>query len=168
MKNKKQKNFILQTYSFKARQKLKTEQADKTQFFTDPYTCADKLMANGDLIVAFCKADKKLRFFDSSDLGLIETLDISYGGFWSEIGDRGFELIQVGNGYTIFFGAYQTGSDDQCPKSVFSPQTTIVVNVSNFTRVVINDCILWICSLEDLLMDRHAMKPVKASTSWTW
>lgn len=87
----------------------------------------------GDLIVALCRADKRIRFFDSSDLGVIKTYDVSYGGFWSEHGVNGFELIQVGNGYTIFFTAYQKGSGEaECEASLAHPFKRIVVNVSSY------------------------------------
>ena len=55
--------------------------------------CADLIKAKGDLIVTLCKADSKLRFFNSTDLLFITDVDVSKGGRWKNLGSNGFELI---------------------------------------------------------------------------
>ncbi len=97
----------------------------------------------GDLIVALCRADKRIRFFDSSDLGVIKTYDVGYGGFWSEHGVNGFELIQVGNGYNVFFTTYQTGSGGaECEASLSHPFKTLIFNVSSSRILCIQVCLI--------------------------
>ena len=68
-----------------------------------------------------------MRIYDVKSLTLLREEDISYDGHWIEQGDRGFDVIQNGNGYTIFFAAYQNGSKNECPFGV-DPGTTIKVS----------------------------------------
>lgn len=68
--------------------------------------CADMMRARGDIVVILCKEDKTLRFYRANDLSLVTMQDIRYGGHWTELGDKGFDIVQNGNSYIVFFTAY--------------------------------------------------------------
>jgi len=72
----------------------------------DPENCVDKIKARGNVIVTLCKLNTKMTFFDSvTDLSVITSIGVSFTGHWRELGDMGFNMIQNGNGYLVFFTA---------------------------------------------------------------
>lgn len=99
--------------------------------------CVDQLRAKGDVLVVLCKEDTRLRFFDKEDLSEITYMGIAYGGHWINHGDHGFDLVQNGNSYIVFFTAYQQGAEDECPFG--TPEgSTIIFNVSFASSFFLN------------------------------
>ena len=106
--------FSLLSFSFSARQSKRKTKPDGASAI-GVGKCADVMQARGNLIVTLCRKEGTLTFYKVDDLKEITTIDVSYGGHWTQLGESGFELVSSGNGHLVFFTAFQRGSVHYCP-----------------------------------------------------
>jgi len=74
--------------------------------------CANLLRARGDIAVTLCEADSSMRIYSVADLSLIEDVKFKYFARekWILLGEQGFDIVQNGNGYVIFFSSVETAT----------------------------------------------------------
>ena len=76
--------------------------------------CANLLRARGDIAVTLCEADSRMRIYSVRDLSLIADVKFDYyaraGSEWILLGEQGFDIVQNGNGYLIFFSSVETAT----------------------------------------------------------
>ena len=74
--------------------------------------CANLLRARGDIAVTLCEADSTLRIYSVADLSLVADVEFDYyaRGSWILLGEQGFDIVQNGNGYLIFFSSVETAA----------------------------------------------------------
>lgn len=62
--------------------------------------------------MTLCEADSTLRVYSVADLSLIAAVEFDYyaRGSWILLGEQGFDIVQNGNGYVIFFSSVETAT----------------------------------------------------------
>ena len=66
--------------------------------------------ARGDIAVTLCEDTSSMSIFSISDLTLIASVNFEFyaQNSWKFLGEQGFDIIQNGNGYIIFFSSVET------------------------------------------------------------
>ena len=71
--------------------------------------CADLIKVSGDVFVTLCNRDRMLRVYDMASMQLLQQANLTkFGSDLKRLGNSGFEIIQIGNSYNIFFTAVET------------------------------------------------------------
>ena len=70
--------------------------------------CADYLKVKGDIVVTLCERDSKLRIYDANELTMYDSIDLlEYNWDSQGFGQSGFDIIQNGNSYNIFYTSHE-------------------------------------------------------------
>ena len=65
--------------------------------------------ARGDIAVTLCERSSSMNIYAVSDLTLIASVNFEFyaQNSWIMLGEQGFDIIQNGNGYIIFFSSVE-------------------------------------------------------------
>ena len=98
----------IQRYDFSSDQLEAKEGPDLAEYHDKQ--CADTVKARGDIAVTLCESSSSMSIFSISDLSLIAGVNFEFyaQNSWIMLGEQGFDIVQNGNGYIIFFSSVET------------------------------------------------------------